>query len=268
MRHYTNLQEITNTYDYVYLSPHLDDAVLSCGGAIAVHSAIGSSVLVVTLCTAVPTREQLGPLAEEFHGDWNLAHEDAVTVRLREDLLAMERIGADCLWVGMLDSIYRLPFAYDTRERLFGTPRADDPLYQELRSFLAALREQFPRAIFYAPLAVGYHVDHQITYTVASESAGSLLAFYEDIYYVLIAGELERRLADLAEQFVPQTIDISAALARKIGAIDAYASQVPELFGGSESMARQITVFAEQRRAETGLYGERIWMHTVDDSVG
>jgi LmbE family N-acetylglucosaminyl deacetylase len=265
MHHYTNLHEIPNTYDHVYLSPHLDDAVLSCGGAIAAHSALGSHVLVVTLCTAVPTREQLGPLAEEFHGDWNLAHDDAVTVRLREDLLAMELVGADCLWVGMLDSIYRLPFAYDTRERLFGTPRADDPLDQELRSFIPALRQQLPQATFYAPLAIGYHVDHQITYTVANECGGPPLAFYEDIYYVLIAGELERRMADLAGHFVPRTIDISATLGSKIGAIDAYASQVPELFGGSEAMAQQITEFAERRHPDAGRYAERIWMHAADD---
>jgi LmbE family N-acetylglucosaminyl deacetylase len=265
MQHYTNLHEIPNTYDHVYISPHLDDAVLSCGGAIAAQSALGSRVLVVTLCTAVPTREQLGPLAEEFHGDWNLAHDDAVTVRLREDLLAMELVGADCLWVGMLDSIYRLPFAYDTRERLFGTPRADDPLYQELRSFIPALRQQLPQATFYAPLAIGYHVDHQITYTVANECGGPMLAFYEDIYYVLIAGELERRMADLAGHVIPRTIDISTTLRSKIGAIDAYASQVPELFGGSEAMAQQITEFAERRHSDVGRYAERIWVHTADD---
>lgn len=268
MQHYTDLHEITTSYSHVYLSPHLDDAVLSCGGAIAAQSALGNRVLVVTLCTAVPSAQQLGPLAEEFHGDWNLAHEDAVTVRLREDLLAMELIGADCLWAGLLDSIYRLPFAYDTRERLFGTPQPTDPLYQLLRQLIPELRAQFPNATIYAPLAVGYHVDHQITYTVANESAGPLLAFYEDVYYVLLDGELERRMADLGGRFVPSTIDISATLSRKITAIDAYASQVPELFGGSEAMARQITEFAQRRHAELGTYGERIWMRAPDDVVG
>src|SRR5262249_46246965 len=157
------LYEIGDSYDHVYFSPHLDDAVLSCGGAIASYVAAGRRVLVVTLCTAVPTSAQLGPLAIEFHGDWNLSADQAVTARLQEDMIAMERVGADFLWVGMLDSIYRMPFAYDTRERLFGTPRPDDPLFDDLRSFIPGLRQRIPNATFYAPLGVGFHVDHQIT---------------------------------------------------------------------------------------------------------
>src|SRR5690242_4788963 len=113
------LHQIDDTYAHVYISPHLDDAVLSCGGAIAAHVAAGQRVLVVTLCTAVPTSAQLGPLAEEFHGDWSLSADQAVTARLQEDLIGMQRVGANFLWAGMLDSIYRMPFTYDTRERLF-----------------------------------------------------------------------------------------------------------------------------------------------------
>lgn len=262
----TDLRQIHDGYDHVYLSPHLDDAVLSCGGAIAAHTADGARVLIVTLCTAVPEAEQpLGPLAQEFHGDWNLPHDQAVTARLHEDLLATERVGADHYWVGMLDSIYRMPFAYDTREKLFGTPMPDDPLLPELRVFIRALRERVPRATLYAPLGVGYHVDHQITYTAAFESTGGLVAFYEDVYYVLIPGELERRLAELKTRFVSSTINIDASLTRKIGAIDAYASQIEELFGGSEKMAEAITAYAETLRPEIGTYGERVWLPAARD---
>lgn len=254
----TDLGGIGDRYHAIYLSPHLDDAALSCGGAIAALSRGGQRALVVTLCTAVPTREQLGPLAEEFHGDWNLAHEDAVTARLAEDVRSMEILGADFLWAGLLDSIYRLPFAYDTRERLFGTPRPDDPLYQALRELLPALRRSCPGATIYAPLGVGYHVDHQITYDVATELLGAPLAYYEDIYYVLLPGERERRMGDLGRALAPQTIDIAAALGVKIAAIDAYASQVPELFGGSAQMAESISGYASLVGG-AGAAAERVW---------
>jgi hypothetical protein len=74
-------------------------------------------------------------------------------------------------------------------------------------------------------------------------------------------------LEDLGDRFVTSTIDISATLARKIGAIDAYASQIPELFGGSEPMVLAITSFAVDRRPEGGSYGERIWMRAPDQGV-
>ena len=41
-------------YELVVLSPHLDDAALSCGGTLAEAGTRGGRALVVTLCTAVP----------------------------------------------------------------------------------------------------------------------------------------------------------------------------------------------------------------------
>jgi LmbE family N-acetylglucosaminyl deacetylase len=260
MRNYETLAQITTPYDHVYLSPHLDDAVLSCGGAIASYTAAGARVLVITICTAIPTRDQLGPLAEEFHGDWNLKHEEAVTARLQEDILAMQRVGADYLWVGALDAIYRKPFQYDTRETLFGSPLSDDPLYGELASLFPMVQQHLAGATFYAPLGVGLHVDHQVTFEVASQVFHGNLALYEDVYYALLPGEVEKRMAMLPGHYIASTVDISNQLQRKIGAIDAYASQVPELFGGSEAMTTAISAYAERLRPADGSYGERIWL--------
>ena len=40
--------------DHLYLSPHFDDAALSCGGQIATFTAAGQSVLVVTITGGDP----------------------------------------------------------------------------------------------------------------------------------------------------------------------------------------------------------------------
>ena len=40
--------------DHLYLSPHFDDAALSCGGQIATWTAAGQSVLVVTITGGDP----------------------------------------------------------------------------------------------------------------------------------------------------------------------------------------------------------------------
>src|SRR5258705_8534487 len=81
-----DLRQIHDGYDHIYLSPHLDDAALSCGGAIARHANAGARVLVVTLCTAAPP--PAGPFsdfANAVHQSWGLASAEVVRARLRED---------------------------------------------------------------------------------------------------------------------------------------------------------------------------------------
>jgi LmbE family N-acetylglucosaminyl deacetylase len=259
--HTEDLRQVHDVYDHVYLSPHLDDAALSCGGAIARHSAAGARVLIVTICTATPPAE--GPFssfAEATHRQWGLSADQAVQARLHEDSLAMEYLGADSLWVGMFDAIYRQPADYIDNATLFGAPAAGDPLLPNLKAFVHALRDRVPRATLYAPLGVGNHVDHQITYTAARAGAGDAIAFYEDFPYVTKPDALEKRLHALEESFVTSTLDIDATLARKIGAIAVYASQISSLFGDVEAMRRQIRDYAEALRPDIGTYGERLWL--------
>src|SRR5262245_42598457 len=97
--HTVDLRQVHDIYDHIYLSPHLDDAVLSCGGSIARHSAAGARVLVVTICTAAPPPE--GPFsdfAKETHNLWGLTADQGMHARLHEDSLAMEHLGADSMW--------------------------------------------------------------------------------------------------------------------------------------------------------------------------
>jgi len=258
--HSDDLRQVHDVYDHVYLSPHLDDAALSCGGAIARHSAAGARVLVVTVCTALPGEGMFSSFAEETHRRWGLSAEEAVRMRLHEDSLAMEHLGADSLWVNMLDAIYRRPNDYVNNETLFGTPAPHDPLLPHLRAFVQALRDSVPRATLYAPLGVGNHVDHQITYAAARAAAGNAIAFYEDFPYVTKRDALDQRLQALDESFVTSTLDIDATLSRKIGAIAAYSSQIGILFGDVDAMRQQVRAYAEELRPDIGTYGERLWL--------
>ena len=83
---------------------------------------------------------------------------------------------------------------------------------------------------------------------------------YEDVYYVLLAGERERRMAELKQPLQAQYIDISASIDRKVAAINCYASQVPELFGGSEAMERDIRGYASSLAEHKGHFAERVWV--------
>lgn len=258
----TTIAQINDTYDHVYLSPHLDDAALSCGGAIARHTARGARVLVVTLCTAVPPAVgPFSPFAASMHARWQLAADVAVTARLHEDTLALERLGADSYWAGLQDAIYRLPAAYDSEQALFSQPATNDPLLRQLMALFDELHARAPQAMFYAPLAVGNHVDHQLTFAATFDGGWAReTAFYEDIPYVLKPQSLETRLSAVQRLFVASMLEIDATLSRKLGAIASYASQMNELFGGEAAMRAQVTAYAEALRPETGTYGERLWL--------
>ncbi|MBX0327252.1 PIG-L family deacetylase [Oscillochloris sp. ZM17-4] len=263
--HYISPDDLAATYDHIYLSPHLDDAALSCGGSIARFVGAGQTVLVVNICAgSPPAAGPFSPFAQRMHRQWGLPPDEAVRRRTQEDVEALETLGADCLLLGLLDAIYRMPEAYVGDETLFGTVAPDDTLADSLRGQVAALAARYPAAIFYAPLGVGQHVDHQATYEVAVGLAqsGLSMAFYEDFPYVAVPGALDRRMAQIggAEIFLPSVTGIDATLARKISAVEAYASQISTLFGDLATMAERVTAYAEGLRPEAGTYGERIWM--------
>lgn len=258
----TTIHQIADNYTHIYLSPHLDDAVLSCGGAIARHTSAGSRVLVVTMCTAVPPAEgPFSPFAAAMHERWQLAPAEVVSRRLQEDSVALERLSADTYWAGLQDAIYRQPDHYTANESLFGLPTASDPLRQQLAGLIDELHARAPGATFYVPLAVGGHVDHRLVCEATLTSGwGRNSAFYEEVPYVLTPGALEQRMSALQRQFVPSIIDIDATLNRKLGAIASYASQMVELFGGEDTMRAQVTAYHELLRPEMGTLGERVWV--------
>ncbi|HMO58844.1 MAG TPA: PIG-L family deacetylase [Roseiflexaceae bacterium] len=259
-------KQIRNTYRHVYLSPHLDDAALSCGGLIAVQCAAGEATLVITICSAPPDDRPYNAVAQEFHGQWKLTSDDIVGQRKEEDRQAMAILGCDFVWAERLDAIYRCPEAYVSRETLFAPPIDTDPLIADMADLIIDLRQRLPHATFYAPLGVGNHVDHLILFDAVCAYAGVDLAFYEDVHYVMRQGALEQRLAALPVPLESQTLVIDSGLDQRIAAIAAYESQVGELFGGVEAMARQIRSYAERLQPAGGSAGERIWRRTAERS--
>lgn len=268
--HYTALDQLTTDYGHIVLSPHLDDAALSCGGRIAALATAGEAVLVVNICSGSPAPgTTFSPFAAANHARWGLPAAEAVARRLAEDERALEILGADSLQLDLLDAIYRMPTAYVDDATLFGEVVADDPLPAALGACLADLVARFPDALFYAPLGVGRHVDHQAAYAAAVTLADAAIravtttsvAFYEDFPYVAAPSALAARLDELGgpQGFMPLVSAIDATLARKVGAVEAYASQLGTLFGGAEAAAGAVSAYAARLAHDEAAYGERLW---------
>lgn len=256
---------LLSQYDAIYLSPHLDDAALSCGGQVFLRTAAGQSVLVVTITAGDPPLAAVSDYAQSLHERWALAA-DAVAVRRTEDLAACRRLGADALHWDVPDCIYRL-------HPVTGQPfyRSDIDIFDRLHpeemgliDKLAAQLRNLPSAgRIFAPLTAdhrvnaehaGRHVDHQLTRLAAERAFGNRLWYYEDYPYAQEPGALAAVLSTEVTEWQAEVIPLTAAaLAAKIEAILAFGSQLSTFWRDRAEMEQQVGAYSEQ------VGGERVW---------
>ena len=205
--------------DWIYLSPHLDDAALSCGGLIWEQSQAGAQVSVWTLCAGFIPSRPLSPFAQELHARWRTGPE-AVQLRREEDHQAAERLGAASIYLDIPDCIYRF-------RRL---PEGDlvARLAQTFRETLPADTQMV------CPMALGGHVDHRLT-RAAAELSGLPLYFYADYPYVLRSAFELAQMELGAWKRTPAPVS-APALAAWLEAIADYASQLSTFWSGKEEM--------------------------------
>ena len=257
---------------HIFLSPHYDDAALSCGGLMAQLNTAGEFTVAATLLGGKPDYTRLSPFARMIHGR-PLAGQDPIDQRRVEERHALALLGAESWQGGYLDCIYRQDatqarWLYASEAALFGpVDPADDALVDELARWLAAQAPLPDRAILYAPLAIGSHVDHQIVQRSAAllHERGYAVRFYEDYPYIVRdpAG-LERSLARLADRgrWQAHLILLSQAeLQRKIDAVLAYPSQLGVLFPGDGALQTRVAAALEDHAQQTGdgRPAERLW---------
>ncbi len=267
-----------DSYAHIYLSPHYDDASLSCGGAIHQQSEAGQAVLVVTICAAPPEPgAPLSPYAENMHRAWGNPA-DVVATRQAEDRASLVVLGADYLRLNFNDCIYRghpdrEQWFYNNDAELFGAIYPDDaPLIQRIAAALLELIPLEEETPIYAPLSVGHHVDHQLVHAAAEElrRQGWPIIFYEDYPYTdpdsrfAAAGWSQYTLAPTlatlqAVNLQPHLRFLSEEnLQAKLDSIRAYSSQLETLFGSEEAMTDQLRRYA--LRLGEGRLAERVWV--------
>jgi LmbE family N-acetylglucosaminyl deacetylase len=155
------------------VSPHLDDAILSCGILMQRRAAASDVVLVLNIFTA-------GTNAEN---------------RRKEEQNAEGMIGAKPFFLDELDAPDRNPKAYGTDEGIFfGKLDPADPtipqVEKRVRDFLKEKRIDL--AVF--PLAAGTHIDHRIAFEIGRRIKDVKTRFYEDRPYILWPGVLQGRM--------------------------------------------------------------------------
>ncbi|MDD4736350.1 MAG: PIG-L family deacetylase [Kiritimatiellae bacterium] len=244
-------------YDILCISPHLDDAVLSCGGYLGARAAEGKRVLVYTVAASGPVADTpLTYYARRYMERCGLTP-DAGALRRAEDAEACGLLGVDFCHGGMLEAIYRTDpmtgvVLYPDHRQVFGRPAA-----LEATGLVESLVEQFrglPSACeVLSPLGVGGHVDHRLVRRAAEVCFGERLRYYEDFPYAgkwFSVWKCTRPKA--AWQAEVCGLD-EYALKGKMQALEKYASQVEVLFGSPAAMSSLVRQYTQR------CGGERYW---------
>lgn len=256
--------------NHIYIAPHLDDAVLSCGGAIHHQAAAGETVTIITVFAGdPPTQVPISPFAQVQHGYWGHVPQPMM-LRRAEDRAAAARLNASVTHLCFLDAVYRAAadgtWLYSTEASIFDRVHPDDPLgHCAAQGLTTALEDHLPAdiaCVLYAPLGVGHHVDHQLVHWAARRlfERGQRVAFYEEVPYATHNGAVESALqAADAETWPVETIALEAQdVSAKVAAAAYYHTQLGVLFGREALMPSQLWTMATTRSPDGGL-GERLW---------
>lgn len=214
--------------DHIFLSPHYDDAIGSCGGTMWRLQAAGHRVRMLTIFGGDETL----PLSDDairFHAEaGNLA---GVAARREEDRQASVRLRCSAEHLGHADAIYRCDdngrHLYPTRMSTVGAVSPQETTFAEAIAEEIGARLPKNDAVVLCPMAIGQHVDHVLT-----RDSGMVLAargfdviFYADFYYSAHARPRLRRALSVHARPIG-----ASALARKVTAFSRYRSQVVAMF--------------------------------------
>jgi LmbE family N-acetylglucosaminyl deacetylase len=231
---------------WIYLSPHFDDAALSCGGMIWEQVQAGETVEIWTLFAGYPPRGLgLSAFAAGKHVEWGIKARSAVHVRRGEDRTSNRRLGAGLRWWNQPDCIYRrLP---DGEAVITYNDALWLPVHPGELGMIPRLRAWLRRHItaedrLVCPLTLGNHLDHRIVRT-AAESLRRSLYYYADYPYIA-RQDVRFPLGLSAQQLYRCEITPGGLLAWQ-ESVAAHASQVPDLFGSQEAMREELRLFKE-----------------------
>ena len=223
---------------WIYISPHLDDAVLSAGGLIHDQVQAGMDVEIWTVFCGFPPANQLSPFAELIHRKWGIIDtNELIAARRAEDVDAASILGAKAFHFDYLDCIYRRGKNGDwLYSDVFIPPHEDDQdLPAQIAESISARLKPDDKLV--GQLALGAHLDHTLVRR-AVDLLGRPLFYDVDIpYFFNYPEDFALKSAGMKENAQRIT---EAGLRSWGDAILAYKSQFDTLFDSPEEMRERI----------------------------
>lgn len=223
-----------NKTRYVFISPHLDDAILSAGGLIS-YLKVQNKVKIITVFTKAS--KKINDSIQEFTQSCNYTNSEELFLnREEEDKKLCQYLKIDHLHLGFTDALWR--DEYDSTEDVFSkrinrTKKERDLeklIIQELKKKIKNARN----TIIFAPLSIGNHVDHRIINRICRDNFTNVI-YWEDYPYNL--------KSNLSEELVKKNsllcFEFSKNLLIKEKLIKFYKSQIPILFGDKQIIIKK-----------------------------
>jgi hypothetical protein len=170
------------------LSPHLDDAVLSCGALLA-HLAPRLRITVVSVFTSAAPPPWSLPARRALRALGTSDAEELFRRRRAEDLEVLDELGAAAVHLGFADALFRRSgrgrpayrtFRFDAaRGRVAG---CDAGLAAAVGARFGGLARGLGAGLVLAPLGIGRHVDHLIGRRAVA-GCGLPCVYYSDFPY-------------------------------------------------------------------------------------
>jgi len=248
---------------WIYLSPHLDDVALSCGGLLWEQAHASLPVEIWTICAGEPPQGPISAFAASLEERWG-SGSASVEQRRQEDRLSCGYLGALPRHFAIPDCIYRRgaasgAFLYPSEGSLFG------PLHSEEADLVTRLSDVLGKAVrdsaagqvnLVCPLALGGHVDHRLVRTAGErlerDWPGGKIWYYADYPYVLTDSTWKARL--LEDGWDSLVFPISASgLDAWQRSVAAHTSQISTFWGDLAEMENSIRTYYQTNG------GVRLW---------
>jgi LmbE family N-acetylglucosaminyl deacetylase len=170
--------------DSVYVSPHADDALLSCAARLLSEARRGQSVLLISVF-APPGRADEAPAFGDALAGLPIRH----------------------LPLGIPEARRRNSFYDSYRSLVYGRHPEDETWLQEAAEKLDEVGHRSRARQVYVPLGVGGHIDHRLCHEAALRSLrsgdGRNVFLYEERPEALVPGAVRMRLGELGARLPP-----------------------------------------------------------------
>ena len=232
-----------------FISPHLDDAVFSCGGTLAKLAAENWQTILCTIFTKSVVNPQ--GFALQCQLDKNLAADvDYMKLRRAEDFRAAKILKvSEILHLNFLEAPHR---GYESASELFAGEKTGDEIWKDIAEYFEMLDEIHQPEMIFAPQGLGNHADH-LQAIRAARRAFSIekIRWYRDTPYAIRQPDTPPS-ALLPPGLFSLFCEIEIYLPQKIAACAAYRSQINFQFGGTDQIKSKLENFHRSEAEKSG----------------
>ncbi len=241
------MNDLKDKKRFIFISPHLDDAVFSAGGLMSQLSEKGSEIILINVFTKASnppyTLSVKRFLSSCGYDSVDKLFEDRIT----EDASVAKQINAKVINLGFTDALWRqkkgahskiaeLNYVYPifrfTIERGF-ISHHDKPLIKELENLLKQKITENEDTVIFCPLGIGLHTDHLIVRQAVSASFNNVV-FWEDYPYSEVA--LPDPVFIKSHGLISEKIRINREVKEKL--VNGYKSQIKAIFRSSRATVK------------------------------